>query len=76
MKKRAKFGAILCLLFFLSAVINPFFYPAALTAGALKFGIKKFFFICWAGKTIKGISVAAAGYWGLGSILRALGVPI
>lgn len=64
------------ILFLLSAVINPFFYPAALTAGALRFGIKRFFFICWGGKTIKGISVAAAGYWGLGSLLRALGVPI
>ena len=63
-------------LFILSAVINPFFYPAALTAGALRFGIRRFFMICWAGKTIKGISVAAAGYWGLGSLLRALGVPI
>ena len=63
-------------LFVLSAVINPFFYPAALTAGAMRFGVKRFFLICLAGKTIKGISVAAAGYWGLGGILRALGVPI
>ena len=63
-------------LFFLSSVVNPFFYPAALTAGALRFGIRRFFLICWGGKTIKGMSVAAAGYWGLGSLLRALGVPI
>jgi len=63
-------------LFVLSAVLNPFFYPAALAAGALRFGIGKYFLVCWAGKTIKGISVAAAGYWGLGAILRALGVPI
>jgi len=63
-------------LFLLSAVLNPFFYPAALTAGALRFGIKRFFLICWGGKTIKGISVAMAGYWGLGSLLRAVGVPI
>jgi len=63
-------------LFVLSAVLNPFFYPAALAAGALRFGVRRYFLICWAGKTIKGISVAAAGYWGLGAILRALGVPI
>ncbi len=63
-------------LFALSAMLNPFFYPAALAAGALRFGIKRFFLICWAGKTIKGITVAAAGYWGLGAILRALGVPV
>ncbi len=64
------------ILFLLSAVLNPFFYPAALTAGALKFGIRRFFLICWGGKTIKGISVAAAGYWGLAGLLKALGVPL
>jgi len=53
-------------LFGLSAVLNPFFYPAALAAGALRFGIRRYFLICWGGKTIKGITVAAAGYWGLG----------
>jgi membrane protein YqaA with SNARE-associated domain len=63
-------------LFVLSAVVNPFFYPAALAAGALRFGIWRYFFICLLGKVIKGITVAAAGYWGLGSILRALGVPV
>ena len=64
------------ILFILSAVINPFFYPAAITAGVLKFGIRKFVIITMMGKTIKGITVAAAGYWGLGSLLRAIGVPI
>lgn len=64
------------ILFILSAVINPFFYPAAITAGVLKFGIRKFIIITMLGKTIKGITVAAAGYWGLGSLLRAIGVPI
>ncbi len=63
-------------LFVLSAVVNPFFYPAALAAGALRFGIWRYFFICLIGKTIKGITVASAGYWGLGSILRALGLPV
>jgi Mn2+/Fe2+ NRAMP family transporter len=63
-------------LFVLSAVLNPFFYPAALAAGALRFGIHRYFFICWGGKTIKGITVAAAGYWGLGGLLRMLGVPV
>jgi len=63
-------------LFIFSSVVNPFFYPIALTAGATRFGLKKYLLICIIGKTIKGIMVAAAGYWGLGSILRALGVPI
>jgi len=63
-------------LFIFSSVVNPFFYPIAITAGATRFGLKKYIIICLIGKTIKGITVAAAGYWGLGSILRALGVPI
>jgi membrane protein YqaA with SNARE-associated domain len=63
-------------LFLLSVVVNPFFFPAALAAGALRFGLKRFIFITWTGKTIKGITVAMAGYWGLGAILRALGVPV
>ena len=63
-------------LFILSAVLNPFFYPVALAAGALRFGIIRYFLICWGGKTIKGITVAAAGYWGLGGLLRTLGIPI
>lgn len=63
-------------LFILSAVINPFFYPAALTAGALRFGIKRYFLICLAGKTIKGMTVVYVGYWGLGSLLRWLGMPV
>ncbi len=63
-------------LFLLSAILNPFFYPAALAAGATRFGIRKYFFICFAGKTIKGFTVAYAGYWGLRWLLRMLGMPI
>ena len=63
-------------LFILSAVLNPFFYPAALAAGALRFGIKRYFLICWAGKTIKGLTIAYAGYWGLRGLLRMLGMPV
>jgi len=63
-------------LFILSAVLNPFFYPAALAAGALQFGIRRYFLICWAGKTIKGLTVAYAGYWGLRGLLRFLGMPV
>lgn len=62
-------------LFLLSAVLNPFFYPAALAAGAVRFGIRRYFLICWAGKTIKGFTVAYAGYFGLRWLLRLLGMP-
>jgi len=64
------------ILFIFSAVLNPFFYPVAIAAGAMRFSLKKYIIICIVGKSFKGITVAAAGYWGLGSILRALGVPI
>ena len=63
-------------LFFLSAVLNPFFYPAGLAAGAVRFGIRRYFLICWGGKTIKGMTVAFAGYWGLQGLLRMLGMPM
>jgi len=63
-------------LFVLSAVLNPFFYPAALAAGALRFGLRRYFLICLAGKLIKGITVAYAGYWGLRGLLRILGMPV
>lgn len=63
-------------LFFLSAVLNPFFYPAGLAAGATRFGIRRYFLICWGGKTIKGMTIAFAGYWGLRGLLRMLGMPV
>jgi len=62
-------------LFLLSSVINPFFYPAALAAGATRFGVRKYFIICFIGKTIKGMTVVYVGFWGLGSLLRWLGMP-
>ena len=63
-------------LFVLSAVLNPFFYPAALAAGAMRFGLRRYFLICLAGKLIKGITGAYAGYWGLRGLLRMLGMPV
>lgn len=63
-------------LFLLAAVLNPFFYPAALAAGALRFGLKRYLLICWAGKMIKGMTIAYAGYWGLHGLLRMLGMPV
>lgn len=64
------------ILFVLAAILNPFFYPAALAAGALRFGAKRYILITCAGKIIKGMTVAYAGYWGLRGLLRMLGAPI
>jgi membrane protein DedA with SNARE-associated domain len=63
-------------LFIVASVINPFFYPAALAAGALRFGIWKYSIIVLAGKIIKCMTVVYAGYYGLKSIFRAVGIDI
>lgn len=59
--------------FIASAVMFSPFYLVALGAGAAKMGLKRFFLLSWAGKTIKCLYVALAGYWGLQAILRWLG---
>ncbi|HEY97758.1 MAG TPA: VTT domain-containing protein [Dehalococcoidia bacterium] len=64
------------ILFIVASVINPFFYPAALAAGALRFGIWKYTVIVFAGKIIKCMTVVYAGYYGLKGIFRAIGVDV
>lgn len=51
--------------FLYSAIFNPFYYPLTLACGALRFGLWRFFFLSWAGKTVKCLIVAYAGYFGL-----------
>ena len=63
-------------LFVVASVVNPFFYPAALAAGALRFGFKKYILIVLTGKLIKGMTVVYAGYWGLKGIFRAIGIDL
>lgn len=60
--------------FFMSAILNPLYYPFALLAGALHFGLPSFFISCWAGKTLKNTAVAYMGFFGFGSLLGWLGV--
>jgi hypothetical protein len=60
--------------FFMSAIVNPLYYPFALMAGALHFGLLRFFIPCWAGKTLKNTAVAYLGFFGFGSLLGWLGV--
>ena len=59
--------------FIASAMLFSPFYFVGLGAGALGMGLKKFFLISWAGKTVKGLYVAFAGYWGLRFLLNWLG---
>jgi membrane protein DedA with SNARE-associated domain len=60
--------------FLMSAILNPLFYPFTAIAGMLRFGLVKFFFICWGGKAVKNMAIAYLGYFGLRSILRWVGV--
>ena len=62
--------------FAMSAILNPLFYPFTAIAGMLRFGLVKFFFVCWGGKTVKNMMIAYAGYFGLRSLLRWVGVGI
>ena len=59
--------------FIASAILLSPFYFVGLGAGALHIGLRKFFLFSWAGKTVKGLYVAFAGYWGLYFLLRWLG---
>jgi membrane protein DedA with SNARE-associated domain len=60
--------------FLMSSIINPMIYPFAAALGMLRFGWLRFFLASWAGSTVKTMVLAYLGYFGLGSILRWLGV--
>jgi membrane protein DedA with SNARE-associated domain len=62
--------------FLMSVMLNPIFFPLALAIGASRYQLWKFFTMCWAGNTVKSITIAYLGYFGLGSILRAIGIDI
>lgn len=49
-------------IFVVSAIPNFFIKLATIAAGALRYPLWKFFIFCWAGKTIKSLGFAFAGY--------------
>ncbi len=59
---------------FISAalIISPYYF-AGLAAGSCRMGLWKFFLISWAGKTIRYMMVAYAGYYGLNVLLKWIG---
>jgi uncharacterized membrane protein YdjX (TVP38/TMEM64 family) len=63
-------------LFVVGSVVNPFFYPAALACGALRFGLRKYTIIVLAGKVIKCMTIVYAGYFGLKGLFHAIGVEL
>jgi hypothetical protein len=71
MKRR---GALV--MFAVSAVMNPFFFPTALACGATRLGAKKYFTVVFAGKFIKVTTIAYAGYFGLRGLFEWLGIQV
>lgn len=61
--------------FLMSAVFNPMFAPMAITMGALRFRLVKFFGLCVAGNIVKSLIISYAGYFGVGALLRWLQYP-
>lgn len=59
--------------FISSAIVISPFYPAGLAAGSLRMGLLRFFLISWAGKTVRYLYVAYAGYYGLQFVLKWFG---
>jgi len=49
-------------IFVFSAIPNFFIKAATIAAGGLRYPIWKFFIFCWAGKTVKSLAFAFAGY--------------
>ncbi len=60
-------------IFVLAVIPNPVFDVGGMIAGALRFPLWKFLSSCAAGKIIKNIAFALAGYYGIEAILRLLG---
>ena len=56
MRKR---GAVV--IFIASLIPNPFFDVLGVAAGALRYPLRRFLLIAWAGKTIKNVGIAYAG---------------
>ena len=60
-------------LFITSAMIISPFYFAGLAAGSVRMGLIKFFLISWAGKTVRYLIIAFAGYWSLDVLWKWIG---
>ena len=59
-------------LFGFSAIPNPFTDIAGVAAGTIRYPIWKFLLVMFAGKMVKGLMVAFAGYWTLRLLVQHL----
>ena len=66
-----QYGALA--IFVMAVIPNPLFDVGGLAAGALRFPIGKFLASCVAGKVVKGIAFALAGYYGVEALFKLLG---
>jgi len=66
----------LLIIFMSACTLNPVFDLFGFAAGAVRLPSWKFFFACWGGKTVKNTALACLGMWGMGFLLRWLGVDI
>jgi uncharacterized membrane protein YdjX (TVP38/TMEM64 family) len=62
--------------FLMSAIFNPVFFPMAMAIGTSRYKLWKFFFMCCAGNIVKSLFVAYMGYYGLGWVLRMIGLNV
>jgi membrane protein YqaA with SNARE-associated domain len=59
--------------FVMSSIFNPLFYPFTAIAGMMHFGWWRFLLLCLAGKSLKNILVAGAGFYGMKALLDLFG---
>jgi membrane protein YqaA with SNARE-associated domain len=59
--------------FVMSSIFNPLFYPFTAIAGMMHFGWWRFLILCLAGKSLKNILVAGAGFYGMKALLELFG---
>jgi len=60
-------------IFVLALIPNPVFDLGGMAAGTLRFPVPKFLVACTAGKVIKNMIFALAGYYGIETLLRLFG---
>jgi membrane protein YqaA with SNARE-associated domain len=66
-----RYGALT--IFVLALIPNPVFDLGGIAAGTLRFPLLKFLASCTAGKVIKNIVFALAGYYGIEAVLKLFG---
>jgi membrane protein YqaA with SNARE-associated domain len=59
--------------FVMASILNPLFYPFTAIAGMMHFGWWRFLLLCLAGKTLKNMILAVAGYFGIKTLMAIFG---